>query len=271
MRLTPLLAAAALLLVTSGAHAADAGGRGDGPGTVVVTGAGGQAAVLEVTEPRLTLDYRLDGPRLPGPDGTVGGVLVQRLPDRALHGVVLLTNVPGFSGTAGLGLVGGTHTQLPRGRYALTLLGDGPQRVVFDTAGRDGTTTLTATGPARSITRTAFGSSAVVHDFSQEFLITSGSTLLAMSMGSAGALQQASTQMWCLTRAERRQDVCLQPRESRRSTSVASTDGAVWEAVSLEGPLRRGAYVFAGRATSVGAGTASHSVVVVDLPVRTEP
>lgn len=269
MRRVALVVAAVLLAAgaTPAQGSSQAASQAPVLGTLVLSGSGGQQLELEVSERTLDLELPLDStPRMAGPDGTVGGVLLQRQPNMSLRGALLLTNVPGFTEAVGTDLIGQGIAHLPQGRYVVTLLGSGPQHLTFGVRGRQGRTTLSASGPGRSITRSSFGAAPAVDAFSEDFEIRAPVSILAMSIGSGGGAQQASSREWCISRAASRADVCTFSFHSTRSTSVGSVGGATWETYPLYGALRREPFVFSGRSLSAGGTTASHAVVVIDVP-----
>jgi hypothetical protein len=233
-----------------------------------ITGVGGQQAVLTVPEGGMRIDFPFfSTPRLPGPDGAVGGVLIQQLPSRTLVGGLLLQNVPGFDGALELGLVGFDGVQLPRGRYALTLLGTGPQSVALDLR-QQASRTLKARGPARPVTRTTFGASPALHTWSDPVRVPAGQALVVLGSGAGGDHQQASLDQSCFRRAADDDGRCLPPDGSGVVASPGAGAAASWGSQFFStDPEQAGDHVFSGRIAAVGPqSTAAHSTVLISLP-----
>src|SRR3954468_5898318 len=107
-------AAAALVVavvVAPAAHAAPPAPPRTAP--LVITGSGGQQAPLTVPAGGLDVEYPFfNEPRLPGPDGTISGVVIQRPSDGRLAAGVVLLNAPGFDRAVTIPLVDFDHTRL---------------------------------------------------------------------------------------------------------------------------------------------------------------
>lgn len=232
-----------------------------------ITGAGGQHAVLSVPPGGMRLDIPFfTTPRLPGPDGTISGVIIQRLPSREFVGGVLLQNLPGFSGAVEQGLGVSDSIQLQGGRYAMTLLGSGPQNVALGLPRRS-SIVLTARGGARPVTRTAYAATGTAHTWSEPIEITSSDALLVLGSGAGGELQQAVVERSCFRRAPG-DGLCLTPDSSSTMASPGVGSAASWGSQMYgTGPEQAGNYVYSGHVAAVGApSTAAHSTVMITLP-----
>lgn len=265
MRRTGVLAVALLVLLGAGAATAAP------PATsqLRVSGAGGQSAVLTVPAGGLRVDYPFfSTPRLPGPDGSIGGVLIQDLRTRAVVGGLLLQNVPGFSVALELGIVGFDGVSLRPGRYALTLLGTDRQTVTLPVRRGGSDLVLAARGPARPITSSAYADSAAVHSWSDPLSLPAARSLVVLGSGAGGDLQQASVEQSCFRPVAEDDGLCLQPDMSSSFVSPGAGASASWSTMQFEtGAAQTGDYRHSGRVASVGAGsTAAHSSVLIAMP-----
>jgi hypothetical protein len=131
------------------ASAADAVER---PAALVVTGHGGHGAFLTVGPAGLTLQApsEFDAPRVPGPDGSVAGLLVARAGStRPVYGHVIV-NLPQSDSALVIQLVGGDRSdkvRLSSGRYVVALLGTGNTSASVRLVGSRQGAALRATGP----------------------------------------------------------------------------------------------------------------------------
>lgn len=254
MRLRGALVIAALVAaVPASAHA---GGRtGD---DLVLTGAGGQTAVLAVGRAGLDVGYPDFPPRLPGPDGTVGGVAIQDSRGRLVGGV-LLQNVPGFGEALAFGLVDFQTTHLRPGRYRLTLLGRGRQAVTLrGQAGR-----LVGHGPARPITRVVSASGGSVATWDDSLGAIGSRDMVLVGNGGGGEAQQADVTSDCLSLEG--QPCAVPPVGIGLSPGPGST--YFWS-TQLYGPgsLPAGRYSYRGGQVGVGpASITGHAAVVLAL------
>lgn len=256
-----LVHALAFLVLLSAATAASAQ---DGSGSLTVTGRGGQSVVLDVPPAGLRLDHPgATTPRLPGPDGTVGGLLVQRASDSSLFAGLLLMNTPGRQHLTAVDLIGQGSSRLPRGRYVVTLIGSGSQTITFPSAGPGPDRTVRATGPARPLTRSVYGAGAPLSSWSDEIAVKAPLSVLSFSVGGGGDAQQGSSTLWCLGRAEDPDDGCTFP--SAATTDRSPGGGGTWTTAHFVGSVPPGALRFAGRGVSAG-GAAAHLGVIVDVP-----
>jgi hypothetical protein len=264
MRRLGVLAVAVLVLLGAGAATAAP------PATsqLRVSGVGGQSAVLTVPAGGLRIDYPFfSTPRLAGPDGSIGGVLIQDLRTRAVVGGLLLQNVPGFSVALELGLVGFDGVRLRPGRYAFTLLGSERQTVTLPVR-RDGPdVVLDARGSARPITSTAYAASPAAHLWSDPISIGTARSIVVLGRGSGGELQQASAEQACF-RPAAEDELCLQPDMSSTFVAPGAGSSASWATMMLDmGSEQAGDYHHSGRIASVGpANAAAHSSVIISVP-----
>jgi hypothetical protein len=236
--------------------------------TLVVSGRGGQSVVLSVGAGGLTLGYPfLTESRLPGPDGTIGGLVIQRLHDQRLLGGVLLQNAPGFDSALDLPLVGFDKTRLAPGRYRVTLLGTGRSSVHLDVLAGRAPKRLTAAGPARPITRTASGSGSPIDTWSERLGRLTASDYLVVGAGSGGAAQQGDDAA-----------LCVQPTAAAAGTPCIGGDGfgfspgagsASWsDSLYAPGDLKPDSYTFTGHAAGAGPSSVSGHEAVVISPLR---
>lgn len=263
MRRAAALAAVLVMIVTTSALAQTPTAR-----TVLrITGSGGQHAVLSVSTGGMRLGIPfLTTPRLPGPDGTISGVVIQRLPSRQFVGGLLLQNVPGFSEAVEQGLGVSDSIQLDGGRYALTLLGSGPQDVALDLP-RKSSIVLKTRGSARPITRVGYAATETAHKWSEPIEITPSDGLLVLGRGAGGEQQQAAVEQSCFRRAPA-DGLCLAPDSSSTMTSPGAGWAAFWGSQMYgTGPEQAGDYLYSGRVAAVGAPSmAAHSTVMITLP-----
>lgn len=258
-------ALAALLAVLAASAPAVAA---SGQARLVVSGTGGQQVVLTVPSGGLRLDYPFGAsPRLTGPDGTVGGLLIQRLPQRTLSGGLLLMNAPGFDQAVEIGLVGDQNLRLPPGEYALTLLGSQRQVVSLPLPQSRKDVRLATSGPIRRTIVATFGSGAAVHAWDETVAVPTTRNVVVVGNGSGGVFQQASAGASCFAPAAAAIDACVPPDEISVVPSPGADAAANWGAsIYLPGSLNAASYRYSGRAAAVGAGTAAHSVAVISLP-----
>ena len=261
-RLGVVVAVLAVLVGATTASAAPGGAR------LQVSGAGGQSAVLTVPAGGMRVEYPFfENAQLAGPDGTIGGVLIQEMRTRKPVGGVLLQNVPGFDGmTLAHGLLGYEGVRLAPGRYLLTMLGSSRHTVSLPVrAGRG--STLTARGAARPITRSVFADDASLHTWSDAVAI-SGRSIVVLGAGSGGDLQQAGTGDSCFRPAADDDGMCLHPDVSSTFVAPGAGASASWSTLLFEmGAERAGAYRHSGRVAGIGpSSTAAHSGVVITVP-----
>jgi hypothetical protein len=224
-----------------------------------VSGQGGQTAQLVVGAGGMTLEYPVfGGDRLPGGDGAVGGLLVQRSDGRVLGGV-LLENVPGRDDAIALPVGDWERTRLPAGRYRLTLLGSGPQTVSLDVRGA--ARTLRASGPARPVTRSTASSGLLLDRWNEQLTVRPGDFVYA-GAGSGGEMQQAGDSATCLAPADQPEETCI----GGEQVFASPGPGGAWgwgTSIYSPGTLEPGEYAFTGHAVGVGLSTAGHSTVVI--------
>ena len=232
-----------------------------------ITGAGGQQVELTVGRGELTLQYPVfDHPRLPGPDGTVGGFAVQRASDGELAGGMLLQNVPGFERALPMTLAEHDRTTLPAGRYRITLLGTARQTVQVGLPGAKASRRLSATGPARPVTRSLVGTAELMQRWSKRLGRIGPEDQVVVGAGSGGDFQQAEQAQLCLRPGDAEGGLCLGGSGGGFS-AIGSSHSAGWSSSLYgQGSLAPGPYVFDG--VVVGAGPASrtmHLAVVISL------
>ena len=233
---------------------------------IVVSGLGGQSTQLVAPRGGLVIEYPLfREPRLPGPDGAVGGVVIRRASDGRLVGGEVLQNAPGFNRALTITLVGTDRTVLAAGRYAVTLLGAGRQAVHLTLRGHAHGGRLLARGPARPITRVIAATAPVASAWSDALGTLSSQDYLVTGAGSGGDNQQASEQDLCLQQQGAVAAPCL---IGGGMTFTPGPGGAgSWSGdLYPPGTLRTGSYLFTGNA--VGAGPMSvtgRAAVVISL------
>ena len=245
-----------LAVAAPGAHAAP-------QGRLHLAGTGGQTAVLDVGRGGLVVDYPFwMESRLAGPDGAVGGVVIQDKATRKLVGGVLLENAPGFEEALGIPLVDFQGTKLPAGHYELTLLGTGRQEVTLPLRGRSDTIELAGKGRPRPSTRTVAADALAVDRWADDIGKVKAHDYLVAGAGGGGTLQQGGYSDFCVRRA---QDPCESGGWMFVSPGPGSSSG--WSAqLYPPGHLPAGSYSFEG--TTIGAGPAStvgHTAVVITL------
>ncbi|MDT7573264.1 MAG: hypothetical protein QOE05_3438 [Actinomycetota bacterium] len=255
--------AAVLLAALAAAPVAVAAPR---TGSLVVSGNGGQSAVLTVPRGGFDVEYPLfTEQRLPGPDGAVGGVVIQRARDGRLVGGVVLQNAPGFDHAIPVPLADVEHTALRPGRYRFTLLGTGPQTVHLAMRRTTKARHVVAGGSGKPITRVVAGSAPIGSAWSDQLGRITSRDYVLVSAGSAGDLQQASEEDMCL-QATGSQSPCL-GASGFTVTPGEGRSGSWSAALYSPGDLRSGDYVFSGNAVAVGPGsTSAHAAVVIALP-----
>jgi hypothetical protein len=250
------------MLLAPAAHAAPRSAR------LVVSGQGGQTLTLSVPTAGLDISYPLFvQSRLAGPDGTVGGVAIQRVSDGRLVGGLLLINAPGFNRALGIQLVDVDRTHLARGRYRLTLLGRGRQQVELVQRGTDRSRRLTARGDARPITRTVAGTAGPVDSWSVALGRTGGGDYVLIGAGSGGDWQQAEDASMCLRATSAVAAAPCVSGDGGGFISPGPGGSAAWSMMLYPpGALERSAYTFSGRVVGIGpSSTTGHAAVVIAL------
>lgn len=264
MRRLAVLVSALVLLV--GAGTATAGPRA---AALRISGIGGQSAVLTVPAGGMRVEYPFfSTPRLPGPDGALGGVLIQDLRTREALGGLLLQNVPGFPTALETGLLHFERVDLRPGRYLLTLLGTDRQTVTLPVRHRRGDVRLTAGGPARPITTSAFDADSTLHTWSEPVRLPAAESILILGSGAGGENQQAAHEQSCFRAADEDDGLCL-PADSETTAVSPGAGAAAWwgSLMFLTDPGQAGEYVFSGRTLSLGTpSTAAHSGLVIRVP-----
>ncbi|MDT7539265.1 MAG: hypothetical protein QOI82_2850 [Actinomycetota bacterium] len=258
-RLAIGLALAAVLLAAPAALATPSG-------SLVVSGRGGQSAVLTVPAGGLVVTYPpFAEPRVPGPDGAVSGVVIQRVHDLRPVGGVILQNAPGFDRAITIPLVDFEQTVLAAGRYRITLLGTGRQSVHLAMRRTTKSRHLVARGSGGARTRVIASTTPIAATWSEPLGRINASDYVIVGAGSAGELQQASENDVCLRAAAVSDEPCL----DGAGTTVTPGEGAAgtWsEFLYRPGSIASGSYVFTGNAIGVGpSSTTGHSAVVISL------
>lgn len=233
---------------------------------LVVSGLGGQAVVLTAPRGGLDVEYPFfTEPRLPGPDGAVSGVVIQRVRDSRLVGGLLLHNAPGFDRAIPIPLVDFEHTVLAAGRYRVTLLGTGKQTVHLAVRRASARRQLVASGPPRPITRVVASTSAFASTWSDRLGRVRTTDYVIAGAGSGGDLQQASEDGLCVQPEGAATSPCL--LGGGLSLTPGAGSAGTWSAYLYRpGLLRPGSYVFSGNAVGVGpASTTGHAAVVIAL------
>ena len=236
-------------------------------GELRLSGAGGQRAVLDVGRDGMRIDYPFfRTPRVPGPDGAVGGVLIQRLSTGKVAGGLLLQNAPGFDGAIEMGLVGFDGVTLPKGRYALTLLGEGRQQVSLPLpSGRR--MALKAAGPARPISKTAFADGSALHTWSDDMQLSKRPSIVVLGSGGGGERQQAAETHTCFRPAADDDGLCLPPDSSGTMLAPGAGSSASWSNLTFFSEAgMAGDYVYSGRVVAAGLSETGHGSVVITLP-----
>ena len=231
------------------------------PGRLELAGLGGQTAVLHVGSRPLDLVAPIfRHPRLPGGDGTIGGVLVQR--GATVVGGMVLINAPGFPYALTWELGGDRTLRLSKGRYRVTLLGSARQTVqLLITSGQPSRKVL-ATGPARPVTRTFSGNGSPLHQWSHRLgLLRAGDTLV-LGSGTSGTLE-AHARQTCLKRGDTASsEPCLEADEVFfHVPGGASYSGSTQTLLADEGH-----FVYSGQIETVGVESSAGHVAVVITP-----
>ena len=231
---------------------------GQSAAQLVVTGSGGQTAVLAVGRGGVDVQYPSFPARVPGPDGAVGGVAIQDA-HGGLVGGVLVQNVPGFTEAIAIGLVDFQSTHLRPGRYRLTLLGTGRQTVAL----KGVSARLVAHGPARPVTRAHGAATGTVATWSDSLGAVRSGDIVMVGNGSGGDEQQADTTEECLSIEG--QPCAVPPVGLGLSPGPGSW--SFWStSIYGAGSLPAGRYVYSGNQVAVGpASTTGHAEVVISL------
>ena len=232
------------------------------PGQVTVTGRGGQVAQLVVGKGGAELDVDVFGAeRLPGGDGAVGGLTVQR-PDGSPAGGVLLQNAPGFDFAVAVPLIPEGSSRLAPGRYRLTLLGAGPQTATLLLRGDSRTLRLRATGSATPVTRTEYGSAPTYSTWSDDLRLRAAQYLV-VGAGTGGDFEQADSVDLCVRAAT--DDACV--GGSGFGFSPGAGSSASWSSLTFSPrTFEPGEYVFEGSALGVGpSSSTAHAWTVISL------
>lgn len=243
----------------------------DSPSSFQIRGEGGRSTALLVGEQGMRLSFPPTFPRLPGPDGAVGGVVVHRMNDSALLGGVLLQNIAGFPSAIDTPIAAPDgEIALPRGRYRLTLIGRGAQSIQLQTRGERGPILLRAGGPPRAVTTSELGSSAALHRWSTDVGAEPARSVLVLGAGTAGQGERGGLFVACVAPGGEASDEDL-----RLAGFCAAPDrfgyhlapgggGGQWSADTYVDGLATGSYTFSGWAAGMGApAQASHSVVEI--------
>ncbi|MCA1710306.1 MAG: hypothetical protein LC789_01170 [Actinobacteria bacterium] len=255
-RRTALLAAAALVVLAAPlAHA-------DPQGQVTVTGRGGQVAQLVVGKGGVDLDVDPFGAaRLPGGNGAVGGLTVQRS-DGTPAGGVLLQNAPGFDTALALRLIPEGTPHLGPGRYRLTLLGSGAQTATLQLKGDTRHLRLRASGSATPVTRTGYAGAATYSEWSDDLQVRPRQYLV-VGAGTGGDLEQADAVDLCVRAASN--DACVGGDVLGFSPGAGSS--ASWTSLTFApDTFEPGHYVFEGSALGIGpSSTTGHAYALITL------
>lgn len=255
-----LAAAAALLVGAAGGTAVAAP-----PPTLLVTGQGGQSAVLTLGSGGVTLGYPFfQEPRVPGPVGAVGGVVIQRVGDPRLVGGTVLQNSPGFDRAIDIPLIDFEKTRLRPGRYRFTLLGSGPRSVHLEVRAGSAPRKLTTRGPAVPITRSVGGTGSPMDSWSEDLGRIQPGDYLLVGAGSGGDGQQGDESDQCVqSQASPAGDPCVGGQGIGLSPGAggsASWSGSLYP----PGDLEPGGYTYTGHVIGLGPGSvAGHGAVVI--------
>lgn len=228
------------------------------PALLEFSGMGGQSSTLDVgSRPLELVPPMFRHPRLPGGDGAIGGVIFQR-GARQVGGLVLI-NAPGFPYALTWELGGPERLRLTKGRYRVTLLGNARHVVqTIITSGQHGRR-LTATGPARPITRSFSGNGPGLHQWSHRLGPLRAGDTLVLGSGTTGSPEVHAKQT-CL----RRGDVdssgpCLELDEAFFNANGSSYSGNTQTLPDDEGP-----FTYSGQIETAGLdATAGHVAVVI--------
>lgn len=258
--------AAAACLTLPLASAADAVER---PAALVVTGHGGHGTVLTVGRAGLTLQApsELHTPRLPGPDGTVAGLLIARAGStRPVYGHVIV-NLPQSDIPLVAQLVGGDRSdkvRLPSGRYVVALLGTGNTSASVRLVGsRQGAALRTTTGP-ETVTQTIQYSASPVGSAWSEVVSTRPDGGYVAWAGGGGPQNQAAYIDVCVSEGSTGCDGPPTQRGEAATFGVFLTPGSssssswltkVYAPGTFKGIAR---HQFAGESIGVGLTTVAH-------------
>jgi hypothetical protein len=234
---------------------------------LLVTGRGGQSVALTVGKGGLDVAYPFfTEPRVPGPDGAVGGIAIQRLPGGRLVGGVLLQNAPGFDHALDVELADFGHSKLSPGRYRLTLLGTGPQSVHLQVLGATHARRLTTAGPVHPVTRATAGGAQVFDSWSGPLGAVRRTDFVVIGGGSGGDLQQAEEAELCLRPGSAADEPCLSGGGDSFTSPGAGASAGWSSRLYPPGSLSAGSYVFSGHVVGVGpASRTGHAAVVISL------
>jgi hypothetical protein len=234
---------------------------------LVISGLGGQSAVLTAPSGGLDVEYPFfTEPRLPGPDGAVGGVIFQRVGDARLAAGVILQNAPGFDRAIAIPLLDWDHTVLPAGRYRVTLLGKGRQIVHLAVRRTTKSRRLAAHGSSRPISRVVASTASLAGAWSDKLGRIGSGDYLVIGAGSGGDFQQASENSLCLQREASAEPPCV-PGSGFMLAPGAGASGSWASYLYRPGSIEPGSYVFSGNAVGLGpSSTTGHSAVVISLP-----
>ena len=247
--------AIAVVVVGLPVHAEDA------PERFELVGRGGQTAVLDVGSRPLDLVAPVfRHPRLPGGDGTIGGVLVQR--GAAVVGGMVLINAPGFPYALTWEFGGERALRLTHGRYRVTILGTARQTVQLLIASGQPSRKLLATGPARPVTRAFAGNGSPLHQWSDRLGELRAGDTLVLGAGTSGTLE-AHARQTCLKRGDTASsEPCLEADEVFfHVPGGASFSGSTQTLLADEGRL-----VYSGQIETVGVESSAGHVAVVITP-----
>jgi hypothetical protein len=231
---------------------------------IVVSGLGGQEAVLGVPSPGLDIDFGRHPTgysRVFGSDGSVGGIIVQRAAGGAVVVGLLTQNLPGSPRAIGIALTGASGSHVPPGTYRLTLLGNGPQEARLPVRGAV-TRTVHASGRAVPITRDLALTRASPDAWADQIgAVRSGDSVLVSVASSAGAAVPGTNRMCLLLMPP------LRPCET--GSALADAAGWKWSATLFPpGQLSAGSYMYVGAGV---AGEATGSVLHTSVIVSPRP
>jgi hypothetical protein len=226
-----------------------------------LSGVGGQSTTLDIGARALTLAAPIfRHPRLPGGDGAVGGLIVQR--GSQLVGGMVLINAPGFPYALTWELTGPEDLRLSKGRYRVTLLGAGRQTVQMIITSGQPSQQLRAAGMARPVTRTFSGNGTTMHEWSHRLGDLKAGDTLILGSGSTGTPDAHAAQT-CLRRGSTASaSPCLEVDDvGFHAPGGASYGGSSQTVREDEGP-----FTYSGQIQTVGMGTRSGHVAVVISP-----
>ena len=231
------------------------------PRLLQVSGLGGQTTTLDVGSQPLTLAaYIFRHPRLPGGDGTIGGVIVQR--GSELVGGLVLINAPGFPYALTWELAR-PDLRLTKGRYRITLLGTVRQTVQLVITTGQASRQLSASGPARPVTRTFSGNGSGLVQWSDRLGVLRAGDMLLLGAGTSGTADVHARQ------------TCLRRGDTASSGPCLELDPVWFNAQSREYsgttqtfPEDQGAMTYGGQIETVGAGSSANHLAVVITPRR---